>query len=1114
MKWLNLVAGLLLTCDLVPNAVGQVGGQISITPSTVPDGMAGVTYSLTFSAYGGTAPYTWSLFGTSLPPGLTLSTSGVISGTPSQAGGPFQFAVRVVDTNGQSAVSLFTLTIAPGLTVIVPPGLSGAVGVAFSTTFSASNGSPPYTWSVQSGVLPPGLALSSNGTLDGTPTQGGSFGFVVQVVDSSYRTASGTANVTIAASLSITTPQTLKQGTVGVFYSNSLQASGGVLPYSWYFNSGNLPPGLNLNAGGTLTGTPTQAGQYSLSIGVRDTGGSQATGTFALTVTPALQITTTSPLPDAAINTVYTTTLTAGGGIPPYTWTLGSTGYGLSLGSTSGVLSGTPTQQGTLSLTISVRDSTGANAQQTFSLLVAGALTVSTVSLPNGTVGAPYAQSLSASGGTKPYTWLISVGIVPPGLSLSAAGSLAGTPSKEGDSTFTVSVKDATATVAVRQFKVTIAPKLVITTTSPLANGSVGVPYSAKMTSTGGNPPLTWSHSGDLPPGLSMDSNGNLSGTPTSRAAAAFTATVNDATGATDARPLTLTISAPGGSIDTLAGTGTPGFSGDGGAGTAAQIDTSYAVAVDSFGNLYVSDTLNHRVRKVGTDGTITTIAGTGQEGFSGDGGLATLSTLSFPRGLATDSAGNLYISDSGNYRVRKLSSDGKLSTFAGNGQDGYSGDGGQAASAQLRMPRGLAADALGNVYIADSWNYRLRRVDRNGVISTIAGTGQNGVSGDGGPAVSANIGFIQSVAVDDGTGTVYISDALNAVVRTIDPNGNIRTFAGSTPGFGGDGGDATKAQFNYPRGIAVDPAGSLYIADCFNNRIRRIANGTIATVAGTGAPGFSGDSGVASQAQLNCPYGLATDPRGNVFIVDLANYRARKARFELVSAAPVTSSTSVVNAASFQQPVAPGSLITIFGSSFAARTSSAAILPLPTALSGTTVSIGGVLAPLVYVSPGQINAQLPAGISPGQNNLQVNFGGVVSQGVSCPVSATAPGVFYWQNNLGIITNQDQTLNTTQNAALRGSSITIYGTGAGSVSPLPADGNPPDSRTLSKTPNTPTVSFGGVQQTASFSGLAPGFVGLWQINVTVPSNAPVGNAVQVLVSLSGATSAPVTMAIR
>jgi uncharacterized protein (TIGR03437 family) len=287
-----------------------------------------------------------------------------------------------------------------------------------------------------------------------------------------------------------------------------------------------------------------------------------------------------------------------------------------------------------------------------------------------------------------------------------------------------------------------------------------------------------------------------------------------------------------------------------------------------------------------------------------------------------------------------------------------------------------------------------------------------------------------------------------------------------------------------------------------------------MSTVIGTGTPGFSGDSGPAAQAQLNTPYALTTDPRGSVYIVDLMNYRARKARFELVTSSPTASGTAVVNAASFKQPVAPGSLITIFGNSFAAKTSSAQILPLPTTLAGTSVTIGGVAAPLVFVSPGQINAQLPAGVSTGQASCQVNFGGVQSQSVSFPVAATAPGVFYWQTNSGIVTNQDGTLNTPQNPAARGSTVTLWATGAGRVTPQPPDGSAPPSGTLPTTPSTPTVSFGGVQQPASFSGLSPGFVGLWQINVQVPSSAPIGSAVPVQVTLGGATSDAVMMAIR
>jgi sugar lactone lactonase YvrE len=346
------------------------------------------------------------------------------------------------------------------------------------------------------------------------------------------------------------------------------------------------------------------------------------------------------------------------------------------------------------------------------------------------------------------------------------------------------------------------------------------------------------------------------------------------------------------GAIATIAGSGNYGFSDGGGQALAAQIDSAYAVAADNQGTVYIADTLNHRIRKIGADGTITTIAGTGQEGFSGDNGPGANAMIAFPRGLATDLRGNLYIADSGNFRVRRLASNGTITTFAGTGIDGFSGDGGPATLAQMRMPRGLATDSAGNVYIADSWSYRVRRVDLNGVIQTIAGTGDNGYSGDGGRATAAALGFIQALAVDSSL-NIYVSDALNHVVRRISAAGTIQTVAGNgTGGWAGDGGNATAAQLNYPRGLALDPFGSLYVADSANNRIRQVStSGTITTAAGTGEAGFGGDSQPALSAKLNYPYGLAGNSSGNFYIGDLRNYRIRQAY--LSGPIPLTISTT-----------------------------------------------------------------------------------------------------------------------------------------------------------------------------------------------------------------------------
>ena len=333
----------------------------------------------------------------------------------------------------------------------------------------------------------------------------------------------------------------------------------------------------------------------------------------------------------------------------------------------------------------------------------------------------------------------------------------------------------------------------------------------------------------------------------------------------------------PGGAITTYAGRD---FSGDGGPATAARLLAPAGVALDPAGNLYIADTADHRIRKVTPGGTISTYAGSGNFGFSGDGGPATAAELNFPRDVALDPAGNLYIADSGNSRIRKVSPGGTISTYAGSGSRGFSGDGGPAAAAQLNNPVGMALDPAGNLYIADITNNRIRKVTSGGTISTYAGSGSFGFSGDGGPATAAQLNVPVGVALDP-AGNLYIADQGNSRIRKVTPGGTISTYAGTdTPGFSGDGGPATAAQLNVPVGVAVDPAGNLYIADSGSSRIRKVGpGGTISTYAGGGGgtPGFLGDGGPATAAYLNNPVGVTLDPAGNLYIADLGNARVRK---------------------------------------------------------------------------------------------------------------------------------------------------------------------------------------------------------------------------------------------
>jgi len=329
----------------------------------------------------------------------------------------------------------------------------------------------------------------------------------------------------------------------------------------------------------------------------------------------------------------------------------------------------------------------------------------------------------------------------------------------------------------------------------------------------------------------------------------------------------------PGGAISTMAGNGTTGFSGDDGPATEAQLYQPWDVAVDGEGNLFIADYVNRRIRKIAANGIITTVAGIATQGFSGDDGLATSAQFYLPTNVAVDPAGNLFIADSSNSRIREVTTDGVISTVAGDGTAGFGGDGGQATSAELNNPVGVAVDRTGNLFIADSYNFCIRKVTPDGVIITVAGNGTAGFSGDGGPATEAQLYQPWNVAVD-GEDNLFIADLVNHRIRKVTPNGVISTVAGmGTAGFSGDGGPAAEAQLRYPTGVAIDTTGNLFIADSGNNRVRKVTpNGFISTVAGMGMAGFSGDGGPATEAPLSRPTGVAIDAAGNLFITDHDN--------------------------------------------------------------------------------------------------------------------------------------------------------------------------------------------------------------------------------------------------
>ncbi len=622
----------------------------------------------------------------------------------------------------------------------------------------------------------------------------------------------------------------------------------------------------------------------------------------------------------------------------------------------------------------------------------------------------------------------------------------------------------------------------------------------------------------------------------------------------------------PGGIITTVVGNGARGgLSGDGGPATSAQVSYLQGLAVNGAGNLFIVDPANRRVRKVSTDGIIITVAGNGTDafvsGFSGDGGPATSAQLNRPNSVAVDAAGNLFIGDSGNNRVRKVSPSGIITTVAGNGTSGYSGDGGPATSAQMSDLAGIAVDGAGNLFIGDNGNHRVRKVSPTGIITTVAGNGTFAYSGDGGPATSAALGFPSSVAVD-AKGNLFIGDYgdYRSRVRKVTPEGVIVTVAG-----GGseplDGGPATSAGLFYISAVAVDRAGNLFIATSNPNmddgvsseRIHKVSpDGIITTIAGTGTVGFSGDGGPATSAQLSGPSGIAVDEADNLFIVDSGNHSIRKVspggiittvardgiydwtgvavdgagnvyiadtgnhvvRVLRPSSGPVIN--AVVDAASQSaNPISPGKIVVLYGLGLGPAE---LVQNQPdnglfgTAVGGTAVSFNGIAAPVLYASATQVAAVAPYALVGTTAQVTVSYQGQASAAFAVPVAASAPSLFT-VNETGAgqaaaINAVDGTVNSAANPVKIGGFISLYATGEGQTVPAGVDG-----RLGGSAPTSPilpvSVTVGGIPATVQYKGGAQGLVaGLIQINVQIPDGVQPGGYVPVVFQVGDRSSGP------
>jgi uncharacterized protein (TIGR03437 family) len=571
-----------------------------------------------------------------------------------------------------------------------------------------------------------------------------------------------------------------------------------------------------------------------------------------------------------------------------------------------------------------------------------------------------------------------------------------------------------------------------------------------------------------------------------------------------------------GQTITTVVGDDTNGgCSHDDGVPAVTECVMPSGIAFDKQGNLYLVDGV--KVRKVDQSGIITTVAGT-TYGYSGDGGPATSAKLTLQggspalSGLAVDSQGNIYISDTHNCAIRLVTAaTGIITTMAG-GTCGNTGDNGPATKASLNYPSGIALDGAGNLYIADNLSNRVRKVDKSsGMISTVAGDGDPLWESDGVAATTTGLRGPVGVRLDS-HGNLYIAEGNR--VRKVNTSGIISTIAGSTVNFtnfgsSGDGGLATAALLFGPLDMVVDPAGDIYIADNQNLKVRKIdTGGIISTYAGVFGPVSTplGDGGPATSAYIGNPLGLFLDAAGNLYISETAG-QVRKVSVP-APAAPAVTSGGVVTASSFGQftSVAPGSWIEIYGSNLASDTrswgdSDFSGVNAPTSLDGTSVTIGGQDAFVYFISPGQVDVQVPSNVPAGSQPVVVTTAGGAGRSVDVTVNALEPGLLSPANfkiggvqyatalfpDGGFVLPEGAIAGVTSRPAKAGDTIILYGVGFGPVTPTIPAGQIVQGQ--NKLVSSFQITIGGMSATVNYEGLTPNNIGLYQFNVVVPAAA-------------------------
>ena len=532
--------------------------SLSISTTEMPDATVNVSYSKALIAVGGASNHVWLIDSGTLPPGLTLSQSGTVSGIATSAG-THNFVVRVTDSDNNRATKALSLTVRPvaPLTITTQQLPRASVGTPYSQTLGASGGQTPYTWALQSGALPEGLVLNQTGSISGIPDRAGSVSFVLRLTDATNATQTATLSIIInpgAVQLSIET-ESLPDGVVGQDYSEALTAVGGTAPHTWEVTSGALPSGITISDAGLISGRPVAPAEAEFEVQVRDQSGQAIRKSFSLDIDPAAQLTILNQtlLPPAAVGVPYRVELQATSGAAPYTWNkkkkakFGNYPDGITL-SPQGILSGTPTAQGRSNFTINVKDSASKSASKPLSIEVGpppAPLAVRTETLPNATQALPYNATLEGEGGIGPYTWTLDGGALPDGLSLSPEGDITGRATSLGAASFVLRLRDSLGTSTTKSFFIVVVPPpppLVIQTLS-LPETFAERDYSQTLRASGGVAPYSWSLvSGNIGTGLSLSVDGIISGIPQVPGLSVFVVRVTDSAQQTVSRTLAINI--------------------------------------------------------------------------------------------------------------------------------------------------------------------------------------------------------------------------------------------------------------------------------------------------------------------------------------------------------------------------------------------------------------------------------------------------------------------------------------------------------------------------------------------------------------------------------------------